>query len=191
MPDIIDPSVTFRLLKKRIAQTSNERHLEMLEQLLEHAEGEAASDLDTVMETLSTNPVYHTYNSGPHMSPVGRDAVRQFYVEEIINGGRYFFEFDMDRLIVDDHFIVTEGNFKSLCWGRDAQKGGLPADDPDAFYVMHTRLLIVWPFDEDAKITGEDSYSAITRRDFLQKIDDSQVPAAFRAYLDRRLAATA
>jgi len=120
---------------------------------------------------------------------VGRDAIRKFYVEEIVNGGKYFFEFDMDRLVVDDNAIVTEGNFKSLYWGRDAQKSGLPVDNPDAFYVMHKRMLIVWPYDEDANIVGEDSYSAITRPDYLQKVDDSQVPAAFRAYLDRRLAA--
>ena len=189
MPDIIDQSVTFRLLKERIAQTSNARHLKMLKQLLKHAEGEAAADLDMVMETLSANPAYHTFGSAPHMSPVGRDAIRKFYVEEIVNGGKYFFEFDMDRLVVDDNAIVTEGNFKSLYWGRDAQKSGLPVDNPDAFYVMHKRMLIVWPYDEDANIVGEDSYSAITRPDYLQKVDDSQVPAAFRAYLDRRLAA--
>lgn len=190
MTDIIDQSVTFRLIKERIALTSNKRHLKMLEQLLKHAEGEAVADLDAVMETLSVNPSYHSYGSGPNMNPVGRDAVHKFYVEEIVNGGKHYFEYDLDRLVVDDDAIVTEGNFKALYWGHDAQKAGLPADDPESFYLFYVRMLIVWPFDKDANITGEDSYSAITRPDFLQKIENSQVPSAFRAYLDRRLAAS-
>lgn len=188
MPDIIDQSVTFRLIKQRIAQTSNERHLKMLTQLLKHAEAEAAGDIDTVMETLSAHPAYRSFGGPPHMQPVGRDGVREFYVNEVVNGGKYFFEYDLDRLVVDDYAIVTEGDFRSLYWGRDAQKDGLPVDDPDGFYLLHVRMLIVWPFDEDANITAEDSYSAMTRPDFLQKIEDSQVPATFRAYLERRLA---
>jgi hypothetical protein len=191
MPDIIDQSLTFRLIKQRIAQTTNERHLMMLKQLLKHAEAEAVGDIDTVMETLSANPAYRSFGNGPHMQPVGRDGVYQFYINEVVNGGKYFFEYDLDRLVVDDDAIVTEGNFRSLYWGRDAQKDGLPADDPEAFYLLHVRMLIVWPFDDDANITAEDSYSAMIRPDFLQKIDASQVPAAFRAYVERRLATAA
>jgi hypothetical protein len=191
MPDIIDQSVTFRLMKKRIAQTSNERHLKMLKQLLKHAEGEAAADLDSVMETLGANPAYHSFGGGAHMNPVGRDAVLKFYIEEVIGGGKHFFEYDLDRLVVDDDAIVTEGNFKALYWGHDAKRDGFPVDDPEAFYLLHVRMLIVWPYDEDANIIGEDSYTAITRPDFLQKIEDSQVPLAFREYLNRRLASAA
>jgi hypothetical protein len=47
-------------------------------------------------------------------------------------------------------------------------------------------MLVVWPFDADGFIKGEESYSAIATPDFFTKIDPSQVPQAFREYIDAR-----
>ena len=47
-------------------------------------------------------------------------------------------------------------------------------------------MLIVWPFDAEGFIKGEESYSAITTPDFFTKIDSSQIPPAFRDYIDAR-----
>ena len=188
MTEIIDQNVSFRLMKERIANTTNPRHLAMLERLLAHAQSEAVGDIDAVMATLSKDPVYRTWGSTPAMNPEGREAVRTFYDVEIVQGGKYFFEFDMDRLVVDDFTIVTEGMYHSVYWGRDAQAAGLPAENPDGFYLLHMRMLIVWPFDDDGFIKGEESYSAITRPDFLEEIREDQLPAAYRAYLQQRLA---
>src|SRR6267154_347323 len=82
MAEIIDQTLTFRLIKERIARTSNPRHLLMLKQLLQHAQGEANGDLEVVMSTLAPNPRYHTYGR-PTLSPEGRDAVRRFYSETV------------------------------------------------------------------------------------------------------------
>jgi hypothetical protein len=50
-------------------------------------------------------------------------------------------------------------------------------------------MIIVWPFDEAGYILGEDSYSAFTRPDFLEPIDESRLPAAYRRYIEGRMAA--
>jgi hypothetical protein len=47
-------------------------------------------------------------------------------------------------------------------------------------------MLIVWPFDAEGFIKGEESYSAIATPDFFTKIDSSRVPLAFRDYIDAR-----
>jgi hypothetical protein len=45
-------------------------------------------------------------------------------------------------------------------------------------------MLIVWPFDAEGFIIGEETYTAITAPDFLTKLDTSQVPREFRDFID-------
>ena len=53
---------------------------------------------------------------------------------------------------------------------------GFPVDDPAGFYLLTLRMLVVWPFDADGFITGEQTYSAITTPDFFKKLEASEVP---------------
>jgi hypothetical protein len=117
---------------------------------------------------------------------VGREAVQAFYEETIVKGGQFCLELDMDRIVVDDDTIVTEGNLRSLYYGADAAQRGFPVDDPAAFYLLKLRMLIVWPFDAEGFIIGEETYSAITTPDFFTKIETSEVPQTFREFIDSR-----
>lgn len=186
MTDLIDRTKMFRLLEERIASTTNPRHLLMLNRVLQHAKGEADLDLDLVMSTLTGNPRYVAWGAAADMSPVGRQAVRDFYEQTIAQGGQFYLEFDMDRIVVDDDTIVTEGDFRSLYYGADAAKRGFPVDDPEGFYVLSLRMLIVWPFDADGFIIGEETYTAVTTPDFLTKVEISEVPQQFRDFVDAR-----
>jgi hypothetical protein len=186
MTDLIDPTKTFRLLEERIAKTTNPRHLLMLKRLLDHAMGEAMLDLDLVMSTLSPNPRYIAWGAPEDMSPVGRQGVRRFYEETIVKGGQWFLELDMDRIVVDDDAIVTEGLMRALYYGADAALRGFPVDDHDGFYLLTLRMLIVWPFDAEGFIKGEETYSAITTPDFFTNIEKSEVPQKFRDFIGAR-----
>jgi hypothetical protein len=141
MTDIIDPTKTYRLLEERIAKTTNPRHLLMLQRVLQHAIGESKLDLDLVMSTLGPNPRYVAWGAPADMSPVGREAVQGFYEETIVKGGQWFLELDMDRIVVDDETVVTEGDLRSLYYGADAAKRGFPVDDPTGFYLLTLRML--------------------------------------------------
>ena len=186
MTDVIDQTKTFRLLEERIAKTTNPRHLLMLQRVLQHAIGESKPDLDLVMSTLGPNPRYIAWGAPADMSPVGREAVQGFYEETIVKGGQWFLEMDMDRIVVDDETVVTEGDLRSLYYGADAAKRGFPVDDPTGFYLLTLRMLVIWPFDAEGFITGEESYSAITAPDFFKKLDASEVPQKFRDFIDTR-----
>jgi hypothetical protein len=186
MPDVIDQKKTFEAMEARLARTTNPRHRLMLERLLVHARGEAGPDLDMVMGTLCENPAYHSWTAGPNMSPRGREAVYDFYVNNVVQAGRHVFEFDIDRMVVDDDSIVTEGYMTMLYLGRDAIATGLPVDDPKGFYAVRMRMIIVWPFDADGMLTGEDSYSAPVREGFITKVDPADVPANFHAFVAAR-----
>lgn len=186
MTDIIDPTKTSRLIEERIARTTNPRHLLMLKRLLDHTVGERNRDLDQVMSTLAPNPHYIAWGAPPDLSPAGRQAVRQFYEETIVKGGLWCLEMEMDRIIVDDDAIVTEGYIRSLYQGADAALRGFPVDDPNDFYLVTLRMLIVWPFDADGFILGEESYNAVTTPDFIKKVDITEVPQEFRDFVGAR-----
>lgn len=185
---VIDQTKTFRLIEERIGRTTNPRHLMMLKRLLDHARGEAAGDLEKVMATLSENPVYHTWGAPEVMSPSGRDNVRNFYTNVVLAGGIHYFEFDMDRLVVDDDTIVTEGVFRMMFWGRDAVKAGYPAGNPDAFYILKTRMLVAWPFDSQGYIVGEDTYNGLIGdgSDSFVEIAVADVPPDFLRYVEQK-----
>jgi hypothetical protein len=186
MTEIIDQSKTSMMIEQRIAKTTNPRHLLMLNRLLQHTIGEANLDVDLVMSTLGPDPRYIAWGAPADLSPVGRQAVRNFYEETIVKGGQFYLEMDMDRIVVDDDTFVTEGGMRSLYYGADAANRGFPVDDPQSFYLLSLRMLIVWPFDADGFITGEETYTAVTTPDFFTKVETSQVPQKFRDFIDAR-----
>ena len=76
----------------------------------------------------------------------------------------------------------------SWTWSVLVTGQSAPIDDPDGFYVMKTRLIIVWPFDADGYITGEDSYAAPPGEGALTKVDPADVPERFKAFVAARAA---
>jgi len=46
--------------------------------------------------------------------------------------------------------------------------------------------LVVWPFDAEGFIKGEETYTAITTPDFFKKVDTSEVPQKFRDFIAAR-----
>lgn len=182
-----DQSRTWKPLKAKLDQTTNPRHRKLLQEVLNHAYGEVTADLEAVLATLAPNPVYVNVRQGTDKQPKGMDEIRQFYINEIFGGGRHIIEGNKDRIVVDDNTVITEGTMRVFQWGRDLARNGVPIDDKDATYLLTVRLLIVWPFDADGKIIGEESWN----RDFqsLVKIPDEDVPEVFKAYIRGKLQA--
>jgi len=185
---IIDQPRTYKLLEEKLAKTENPRHRLLLSRVLQHAKGEVQEDLEAVLGTLAPDAVYRVWSKGPEMNPKGIDNIRDFYVSEIFQKGRHCLEHDMDRVIVADDAVVTDGLLKSVMWGRDLADSGVSVDDVEACYLMKYRNLITWPFNEDGYIMGEESYSA-PAKDYITKIRPEDVPDTFKAYLARRKAA--
>jgi hypothetical protein len=186
-----DSTRTWKPIVEKLERTTNPRHRKMLGELLNHARGETESDLEMVLGTLSPNPVYKAVRQGPpDRQPKGFEEVRAFYVNEIFGRGRFCLEGNKDRIVVDDDTIITEGEMRLIRWGRDLAEDGVPLDDKDACYLMTVRILIVWPFDADGKIIGEESWSQPMFKP-LQKVADEDVPARFKTYIAGRMAEAA
>lgn len=188
---VIDQTLTYRDIGERLAAMTNPRHKIMLERLYRHARGEVEEDLEAVLSTLAPNPVYKIQTQGPEMNPRGMDAVRAFYTEQIFGKGRHVLESNKERIIVADDAIITEGVVKMVMWGRDLIAQGNPAaDDPEGVYLLTYNSLIVWPYDEEARILGEESW-AYYPPDCLRRIDPADAPEAFHRYVAGRREALA
>ena len=77
-----------------------------------------------------------------------------------VASGAHRLEFDVDRLVVDDDCILTEGTMRIAYPGNLLRFMGHEVDDPDAFYLFQTRMAVVWPMDADGLVIGEDTYTA-------------------------------
>lgn len=154
---VIDTSLTWELVEKRLAETTNERHRVVLGAVLHHMKLERDADLDGLIETLSANPDYHFWIDGQDLGPKGRDGVRAYYAG-LVQGRMSVMEFEMDRLLVDDNCLITEGFLKQIYPGAIAQAMGFDVDDPNGDYLIVFRQLVLWPVDENGYIEGEDSY---------------------------------
>lgn len=147
------------MVEERLARERDPRRRRNLEVVLAHMKAEAACDLDRLMATVSPEPSYHAFGTpDPLYSPHGREAVRNFYAAFVASGAHRL-EFDMDRLLVDDDGVLTEGTMRIAYPGRILEMLGHAIDDPDAFYLYEARMAVVWPLDRDGLVVGEDSYT--------------------------------
>ena len=136
---LIDPTRTWSAVEARLATETDPTRRRNLAIVLEHMKAEAAGDLDGLMATVSEHAAYHAYGTTERaMNPVGKDEVRTFY-ENFIASGATRLQFEVDRLVVDDDCILTEGLMRmaypgphargARCRGRRPRRV-LPLRDP-------------------------------------------------------------
>ncbi|MFI6866570.1 nuclear transport factor 2 family protein [Nocardia sp. NPDC050406] len=173
---VIDQSRTWELVEKRLAETTNERHRTVLNVVLEHMKAEAAPDMDRLMATLSPNPAYHFWFDGQDVGAKGTEAVHAYYTA-FLESRTNILAFELDRLVVDDHCVVTEGFLKQIYPGAVAAQMGMSVDDETADYLIVFRQLLLWPVDENGKLQGEDSYHSGPAS--ITKLSFDELPQAY------------
>ena len=174
----IDPTKTWRKVEERLERETDPRRRALLENVLTHMKAEAAGDLGGLMATLAPNPQYHQWGASPaDNGPKGRAAVEQFYKDFVASGATNL-EYDVERLVVDDDCIVTEGIMRIAYPGRTVAAMGKDIDDLDAYYLYEARMLVVWPYDADGMLLAEDAYTATDGFANLRKLAPEELPPA-------------
>jgi hypothetical protein len=159
----------------------------LLETFLAHATAEYSFDLDAVMSTLAPDPQYHMWGvSGQSgdIGPKGYDEVREHYKKAARLGSLAFTSSLKDRITVDDHCLVHEGDLVTVAPGKMARERGYNVDDDTADYLIRARLAVHVGFDESGRILGEDVY-IIPDLEKFEKVDRSELPKAYLDYLER------
>lgn len=105
----LDPHGMIRTVEKRVAREADPRKIQMLQTLLAHMRAESAKDIDALLATVADAVHYHTWAPGGEtQSPEGPAEVRAFYTKKA-EEGFLDFQYDIERLLVDEDVIVTEG----------------------------------------------------------------------------------
>ena len=177
-----DQAISWYGLEDKLARTTDPRHRQMLQTVIDHARAESAGDVDGLMATLGDDPQYHFWNRGKDWGPKGLDGVRKYY-EDFVASGAGFFESEKVRVVVDDDNVVTESVMRQLVPGRIARQRGYDVPDIDGHYIVTARTAIFWPFDESCTLTAEDSYGSSDLSDITQ-VPDDELPADYVAMLD-------
>ena len=161
-PPKFDPDQSWAPIEARIAKENDPRRRQLLEQVRDHMRTEISGDLVGLMATLADEPRYHFWGVPVEGGPKGRAAVEAFY-QQMIAGGGHRFHFDIERIVVDDDSVVTEGRIRQQVPGTAVVASGIeevegePVDSA-ASYLSETQLLTIWPMTSDGRIIGEDIY---------------------------------
>jgi len=178
----IDPDRGWQILEKHLSGIRDERRRAVLGCVVDHLRAEATADFEGLLKTLAPDPQYRFWVEGSGFSggPKGLDAVKSHYVG-LYRERRHVCDWEIDRVVVDEHTAVTEGWFDQLFPGSVMRKRGVEIDAVDAVYALRMRMVIVWPVDADAKLIGEDSYinGSMFSDEKIRKLPAEQIPARF------------
>ena len=190
----IDHELGIRQVVEKLARTEQPRHRRMLEVIRDHMIAENDGDVDRIMETISPHAAYHTWATPEDIGAKGIDGVREYY-EGFFATKAHFFENDCQRIVVDDDGVLTEAvmrmikpgavlNGEAFGPGSGAfEHEGVSAFDPSAHYLLENRVVIIWVFDDDLLLVGEDAYAGAANT--LRTLSDDELPAAYRELLAR------
>ncbi|HEY1317700.1 MAG TPA: hypothetical protein VGF10_10810 [Gaiella sp.] len=136
--------------------TAKPLHRAMLFNFWRHVHLEGAGEFETLAadDMMVEEPVYRiTWGASPAVI-TGKEGVLSFYRTV---GEAVLWNSD-DRLAVADWGICDELTFHQLARGADLRAIGYEVDDPGALYHASSRQAFIWPYDERARLIGENLY---------------------------------
>jgi hypothetical protein len=164
---------------KLLDQTADPLHRAMLLNFWRHVHLEGAGEFGKIVapDMMVDHPVYRvTWGANPAVIE-GKDGVLGFYNSV---GEAVLWHSD-DRLAVADWGICDELTFHQLAAGSDLSALGYDVANPVGLYHVSSRQAFIWPYDERARLIGENLYEDKTSLQ-IEKVDPAQgtTPARVR-----------
>jgi hypothetical protein len=164
---------------KLLDQTTKPLHRAMLLNFWRHVHLEGAGEYGQIVapDMMVDHPVYRvTWGASPAVIE-GKDGVLGFYHSV---GEAVLWHSD-DRLAVGDWGICDELTFHQLAVGSDLRALGYDVPDPAGLYHASSRQAFIWPYDERARLAGENLYEDKTSLR-IEEVDpaDATTPARVR-----------
>lgn len=155
----VDSRNNWKHIDELLASETDEWRRQMLSQLKQHIRAECGGDLDELMKTMSDTPDHHIWSATEDTGPKGYEALKEFYTG-LIGSGSNRFEYAVERIVIGDDTLVTEGELYTPFSGKMLKQMGIPNIDETKVYAAKGRAVTFWPFEKDSgKIIGEDIYS--------------------------------
>lgn len=143
-------------VERLLERTDNPRHRWMLQAYNRHRYLEMAGRWQEIFapEMTVDHPVYHFNVFGIQTVLDGAEAVQAVYAEWSQTAQCVFYAED-ERLAVGDDMIVSTATIFQQTPGRVLVEAGAPVD-PDAHYLVGNVEHMIWPYDEQGRLVGED-----------------------------------
>ncbi|MEU1956017.1 nuclear transport factor 2 family protein [Nocardia rhamnosiphila] len=155
-----DAAASWRALTDRLEAERDPVLRRNLDIVARHVVAEVAGDLDALAATLVERPCYTFWGGETPRRLEGMDEVQDFYATSV-RIGKNRLSFDITRVVVDEHTVVTEGVFRHVLRGEDLSGRTLPdggALEPGTHYLTAYQALVVWPITPEGLIAGEEIY---------------------------------
>jgi len=139
-----------------LERTTNPLHRAMLLNFWRHVHLEGSGQYERIVasDMMVDEPVYRvTWGASPAVIE-GKEGVLAFYRAV---GEAVLWNSD-DLLAVADWGVCDELTFHQIARGADLRAIGYEVDDPDALYHAYSRQAFVWPYDDRARLKGENLY---------------------------------
>ncbi|WP_433192970.1 hypothetical protein ACQP1G_30135 [Nocardia sp. CA-107356] len=162
-------------MERLIETTQNPRHLYLLHTYNRHRYLEMAGRWEEIFapEMTVEHPVYHFNVFGIQTTLDGADAVKAVY-SQWADTSQCIFYADDERLAVGDNMICSTSAIYQQTPGAILAAGGADVD-PDATYLVKNIEHMIWPYDDQGRLIGEDVWEIDESKREIIKLDPSEV----------------
>ena len=170
-----DITQTNSAVERLIETTDNSRHRWLLQAYSRHRNLEMAGRWKEIFapEMTVPHPVYHFNVFGISTVLDGAEAVQAVYDEWSRNAQCVFYTDDA-KLAVGDNMIVSTATIYQQTPGAILVEAGAPVD-PDSHYLVANVEHMIWPYDDQGRLIGEDVWELDESKRQIIPLDPSEV----------------
>ena len=169
-------------VEKVLDMTDNLRHRYLLQSYLRHRYLESAGRWQEILDPSLTvdKPLYRFSLAGREPFTLeGKDQVAMLYGHWTATNQCVFYVED-ESVAVGDHMVVGRGIGYQQTLGSELAAAGLDID-PEAMYLKKSQIMMLWPYDDQCRLLGEDVWEFDTAESGLFKLDPADVLTAAQA----------
>ena len=170
-----DITQTNAAVERLLETTDNPRHRWLLQAYNRHRYLEMAGRWTEIFapEMTVAHPIYHFNVFGINTVLDGAEAVQAVYAEWSRTAQCIFYT-DDEKLAVGDNMIVSTATIYQQTPGAVLAEAGAPVD-PTAHYLVANVEHMIWPYDDEGRLIGEDVWEIDESKRQVIALDPSEV----------------
>ena len=175
--NIFDITKTNRAIDALLATTTKPRHRYLLQAYYRHRFLEIAGRYEEIFapEMTVSSPVYNFKYSGIAARIDGADGIKGLY-SLWAQTNQAIFYVDKEQVAVADNFIASVSTMYQQILGKSLSERGIKVDDDKAYYLYKTHgVQMVWPYDDQGRLIGEDVWETQPEKSEVIKLDAADV----------------
>lgn len=193
----LDITRTNAAIERLLETTDNPRHRFLLQAYYRHRYLELAGRYEEIFapDMMAEHPTYHFHAAGNNAKLDGQEAVKSLY-RMWAETNQSIFYVEREEVAVADHFVASVTLMHQQVWGRSLtmnkamhylpgflservlkrvlEAKGFKADE-NAMYLYTNTIQMIWPYDDQGRLVGEDVWEPDPDQAQITKLDPSEV----------------